>query len=209
MFCLSLVSAVPSLGCECGPPGHASQYIKEASVAFVGSVVFTNDDGSGKFTQKTLVRFEVEEAFKGLGPEVHEIWVDPGSFTSCYAEYHIGERYLVFGYGGAVLPQDRSAVSIAAGESKTKPTPPRINLKSPPKVYFAPECSGTRLITPKEKNAVSGELKYLRKYKEIAAKEQNHSWLVNAEAIRALARAAADRRKCGAAAWHLRSVPSQ
>jgi hypothetical protein len=59
----------------------------------------------GKFIQKTLVHFEVEEAFKGLGPEMHDVWVDPGSFTSCYAEYHVGERYLVFAYGGAVLPK--------------------------------------------------------------------------------------------------------
>ena len=61
---------------ECGPPGPASRYIKDASIAFVGKVVFTDDDGSGKFIQKTLVHFEVEEAFKGLGPEMHDVWVD-------------------------------------------------------------------------------------------------------------------------------------
>jgi hypothetical protein len=76
-FCFFLTCAIPSFGCECGPPGHASRYIKEASIVFVGKVVFTDDDGSGKFIQKTLVHFEVERAFKGLGPEMHDVWVDP------------------------------------------------------------------------------------------------------------------------------------
>jgi hypothetical protein len=174
-LCFFLTCAIPSFGCECGPPGHASRYIKEASIVFVGKVVFTDDDGSGKFIQKTLVHFEVEEAFKGLGPEMHDVWVDPGSFTSCYAEYHVGERYLVFAYGGAVLPKDSPAVSVAPGGSKTKPTPPGIDLKKPPKIYSAPECSGTRLITSKTKDAVSQEVDYLRKYREKAAREQKHS----------------------------------
>ena len=155
--------------------GHASRYIKEASIVFVGKVVFTDDDGSGKFIQKTLVHFEVEGAFNGLGPEMHDVWVDPGSFASCYAEYHVGERYLVFAYGGAVLPKDSPAVSVAPGGSKTKPKPPGIDLKNPPKVYSAPECSGTRLITSKTKDAVSQEVDYLRKYREKAAREQKHS----------------------------------
>ena len=36
-----------SFGCLCGPPEHASKYVKQASLVFVGKVVFTNDDGSG------------------------------------------------------------------------------------------------------------------------------------------------------------------
>jgi len=87
----------------------------------------------------------------------------------------VGERYLVFAYGGAVLPKDSAAVSVAPGGSKTKPTPPGIDLKNPPKVYSAPECSGTRLITSKTKDAVSQEVDYLRKYREKAAREPKHS----------------------------------
>jgi len=37
------------------------------------------------------------------------------------------------------------------------------------------ECSGTRLITSKTKDAVSQEVDYLRKYREKAAREQKHS----------------------------------
>jgi len=170
-----LVCSVPSFACDCGSPGPASHYIKEASVAFVGKVVFTDDDESGKFTQKTLVHFVVEEAFKGLGPEMHDVWLDPGSFTSCYAVYRVGSRYLVFAYGGTVLPKDSAAVFVAPGESKTKPTPPGIDRKNSPKVYSAPECSGTRPITPKTKDAVSQEVEYLRKYSEKPARAHKNS----------------------------------
>jgi hypothetical protein len=121
------------------------------------------------------VHFEVEEAFKGLGPETHDVWVDPGSFTSCYAKYHVGERYLVFAYGGALLPKDSPAVSVVPGEPKTKPLPPGIDLKNPPKIYSAPECSGMRLITSKTKDAISQEVDYLRRYKEQAARGQKRS----------------------------------
>jgi hypothetical protein len=165
---------IPTFSCECGPAGHSSRYVTEASVVFVGKVVFTDDDGSGKFVQRTFVHFKVEEAFKGLGPETHDVWVDPGSFTSCYAEYRVGQRYLVFAYGGAVLPMDSAAVSVASGASKPKPLPSGIDPKHPPKVFSAPECSGTREITSETKGAVSPEVDYLRKYKEKAAKDEKH-----------------------------------
>lgn len=154
------------LACECGPAGHASRYLKDAAVVFVGRVVFTDDDGSGKFTQKTLVRFEVEEAYKGIGAGTRDVWVDPGSFTSCYAEYHVGERYLVFAYGGAQMPKDSAAMTVASGDSKRKPLPPGIDSNNPPKIYSAPECSGTRQITAQTEQQTSREIKYLRKHKE-------------------------------------------
>ena len=52
------------------------------------------------------MKFSVEEAFKGLPPNTTEVWVDPGSFTSCYAEYTVGRRLLVFAYGGPAMPPD-------------------------------------------------------------------------------------------------------
>src|ERR1700688_2702749 len=135
---------IPCFACECGPAGHASSYVKEASVVFVGKVVFTNDDRSGKFTQATLVHLKIEEAFKGLAPEMQDVWVDPGSSTSCYAEYRVGERYLVFAYGGALLTSDNPAIAVSPGKSKPKPLPRGIDLNNPPKIYSAPACSGTR-----------------------------------------------------------------
>jgi hypothetical protein len=153
-----------SFACECGPPGHASKYVKYASVVFVGKVAYTNDDGSGKFAQKTLVHFEVEEAYKGLQSGARDVWVNPGSCTSCYAEYQVGQRYLVFGYGGAQLPRDTAAMS-ASEQCKSKPLPPQIDPEHLPTVYGAPECSGTREITPETEHSVAPELRYLKKFR--------------------------------------------
>ena len=164
-FAKCFADSPSSFGCDCGAPGPTSEYIAHASVAFVGKVVFTNDDGSGKFNQHTLVRFEVEEAFKGLRPEVREVWIDPGSCTSCYAEYKVGDRYLVFAYGGAAFPKDTSAMSTTSKGCKSKPLPSTIDLKNPPKVYVAPECSGTRQIVPESESAVAREVSRLRNYR--------------------------------------------
>jgi hypothetical protein len=111
----------------------------------LGRVKFTNDDGSGKFTQATLVRFEVEESFKGVPPGGHQIWADPGSFTSCYEEYHLGERYLIFAMRKAPTPNDAAAMTIMRDkEGKRKPFPPGFDPRKPPPVYYAPECAGSR-----------------------------------------------------------------
>lgn len=155
-----------SFGCECGPPGHASKYVKEASVVFVGNVVFTDDDGSGQFIQHTLVHFEVEESFKGLKPEVRDVWLDPGSCTSCYAEYKVGKRFLVFGYGGFLLPKDTAAMSTSNDGCRSKPLPPGIDPKNPPKIYLAPECSGTRQITSETESDVAREVRWLRNWEK-------------------------------------------
>jgi len=165
--CFFLVIVVaPAFACWCGPPGPASQYVGNASAVFIGVVAFTDDDGSGKFTQKTFVRFTVEESYKGLGPDDRDVWVDPDSFTSCYATYRVGERYLVFAYKDARAPQDTLGISVVRPpQSSTKPLPPGMDPKNLPTVYFAPECSGTRRIALPTKNDVSPDIAYLRKYK--------------------------------------------
>lgn len=163
---LMLVFNCPAIGCECGRPGPACAYVGRAKAVFVGKVDFTDDDGSGTFLQKTSVRFEVEESFKGLASDMRYVWIDPGSFTSCYAEYHIGERYLVFAYGGGVMPPDTATMSIGAkGRPKKKPLPPGIDPKNPPMVYSSAECTGTRQITAENERFVLPEIEYLRKFK--------------------------------------------
>jgi hypothetical protein len=164
-FFLLVVLTRVALGCDCPPPGPASEYINGASVVFLGKVVFTDDDGSGTFTQQTFVRFRVEEAYKGLGPQVHQVWIDPGSFTSCYAAYQVGERYLVFADAGARPPKDTLGMSTAPrGQSSTKPLPRGMDPKNLPAVYSAPECSGTRNMSDTGSD-ISAEIAYLRKYK--------------------------------------------
>jgi hypothetical protein len=59
--------------------------------------------------------FEIEESFKGIPVGTKQFTIDPGSFTSCYMEYNLGKRYLVFalrtqdGYLSAECMGSRSA----------------------------------------------------------------------------------------------------
>ena len=163
---ISLVVSKPTVACDCGGAGPACAYVKSANVIFVGKVVFTDDDGSGTFVQMTHVHFQVEESFKGLAPNIQDVWVDPGSLTSCYAEYHVGERLLVFGYNPRTMPPDTTTMSVAPEKGpKIKPLPPGIDPKNPPTVYSAPECSGTRLITPDSEKSMEREIEYLRRFR--------------------------------------------
>jgi len=160
-----LIAISHSFGCWCGG-GSASDYVEAASIVFVGKTAFSDDDGSVKFTQKTLVRFEVEEAYKGLGDKVHEVWVDPGSFTDCYQTFQVGDRYLVFANERSGSPPDALSITVVPdnGKSKRKPVPPGFDLKNPLKVYWSPECVGTHRIV----SGTEEEINYLRKYKKRA-----------------------------------------
>jgi hypothetical protein len=160
------VGAIRSFGCFCAPQGPASDYVEGASIVFVGTAVFSDDDGSNKFTQKTLVRFQVEEGYKGLAQQVQDVWVDPGSFTSCYAKYRVGERYLVFGYDRASVRIHTASITLERDrrQSKSKPAPPGFDPKNPPTVYWAPKCTGTRQVTSQTDTQIS----YLREYKKRA-----------------------------------------
>jgi hypothetical protein len=107
-------------------------------------VGFTNDDGSGTFVQATLVRFDIEEVFKGLPQGTKEVWVDPGSFTSCYENYHLVERYLIVAQRKGQMPRDSATMTVSRASGKQKPLPPGIDPARPPVIYWAPECSGSR-----------------------------------------------------------------
>ena len=154
-----------SVGCECRISGKVSKYLKTADVVFLGKVTFTDDDGSGTFRQQTFIHFQIEEAFKGLANEVHDVWADPGSFTSCYAEYLVGEQYLVFASGGAKMPMGTAAVSTVPQPSIPKPLPAGIDPANPPTVYYAPECTGT-LHLPQDQVLLRSWLKDLQRYRK-------------------------------------------
>lgn len=135
--------AGPIWPCDCRAPRPACAYVG-ADAIFLGRVGFTNDDGSGTFLQATLVRFEIEEVFKGLPQGTKEVWVDPGSFTSCYENYHLGQRYLIVAQRKGQMPGDSAAMTVARVNGKRKPVPPGMNPARPPIIYWAPECSGSR-----------------------------------------------------------------
>jgi len=131
------------VACSCRAPRPTCSYL-ESDIAFLGRVSFTNDDGSGTFVQDTLVRFDVEEIFQGLSTGTRQVWIDPGSFTSCYEEYQLGRRYLVFGSKSARMPSGTAAMSAARRRVEKKPAPPGFDLVHPPTVYLASECNGSR-----------------------------------------------------------------
>jgi hypothetical protein len=157
---------VDSLACDCRISGNVSKYLKAADIVFLGRVTFSDDDGSGTFVQKTLVHFEVEQAFKGVGAGVRDIWVEPGSMTSCYAGYLVGERHLVFAYAGAKLPVNTAAMTTAPIPTKEKPLPLGIDPSNPPVVYYAPECTGTLLVTSRNQKLLTAWIQKLRSYKK-------------------------------------------
>lgn len=140
--------AAPAFACSCAPTAHgpACSLAATSDVVFLGRVISSNDDGSGSFGQGTLVRFAIEEAFQGLPDGTRTVWIDPGSYTSCYARYRAGQRYLMF----AERPPDRSAAGseIRAtwrdSQRRPKPVPQGFNLAHPPTIYRADECSGSR-----------------------------------------------------------------
>jgi hypothetical protein len=154
----------PAAACTC----HlypACAYVGGSAIIFVGRVTYSNDDDSVGLVQATLVRFEVEEAFKGLTPDVHEVWIDPGSFTSCYAAYPVGQRYLVFASSKGSLI-DLMAMTRVNAPGGRKPPPPGFDLNHPPAVYLANECSGTREISAKTEAVVASDLAFLRAWRD-------------------------------------------
>ena len=146
---LLLAFAIPAATwpCDCGPPKPACAYWS-ADAIFLGRVSFENDDNSGRFAQRTLVRFDVEERFKGVAPQVDQVWVDPGSFTSCYENYRLGARYLIVATRSR-MPGDTASMGILRDSAgQTKPFPPGFDPRKPPAVYYAPVCGGSRPADP-------------------------------------------------------------
>ncbi len=164
LFLPVVLIPIAAWACDCRGGGPACSYVSRAAAVFVGKVVFDNHDDSIGLNQRTLIRFEVEETFKGLSPGTSEVWADPGSFTSCYAEYAVGMRYLVFAYSGSVMPPDTSMISVGRGRVDSKPIPPGFDPLKPPVVYSVPECSGTREMSEAD-HGLPSDLEYLRQYR--------------------------------------------
>jgi hypothetical protein len=159
-----LTPAHPLTACECRLD-PACSYVGRSDVIFLGKVAYSNDNGYGTFAQATLIRFEVEEAFKGLAPDVREVWVDPGSFTSCYATYPVGKRYLVFASSKLDF-HNLVIMTVVNGPRGLKPPPPGFDPSHPPAVYLANECSGTREVSANTEYFAAGDLAFLRAWKQ-------------------------------------------
>ncbi|MGJ5815392.1 carboxypeptidase regulatory-like domain-containing protein [Paludibaculum fermentans] len=143
----------PALACSCAAPTPACQRIDGIQYAFLGRVLATNetkDAGGGPY----WYRFGVDEAFKGIGPEVRELIVDPDSFSSCRRSFELGRLYLIVGRQSPLngLAGDAAKAHGALGGARGVP------LTAP--IVSAGQCTGTKLA-----EYATEDLKFLRKYR--------------------------------------------
>lgn len=137
-----LISSVGLWACTCGPGSWAPacESYHSAGAVFLGTVLDHNDNGSGKFTQWTAYLVRVDEAFRGLDTTQKEVFIDPGSFGSCYTHYDVGKQYL-FVAGG---PASFAAMSVVNDRAQNKPFPARWETKKDLKIYAVAGCNPTR-----------------------------------------------------------------
>jgi len=153
IVCFLFVVLYTTNACDCGPRS-IDEHFRYATIAFAGKVIsITETVGTGA-PQKRFVHFQIEEFFKGLSPDVLDVWIDPSAgMSDCRFEYVVGTRYIVFA---------RLSRSLFTG----KPLMIRIDSDNRSIFYQGTECSGTEAITSATQNRVSREIKYLRKLRE-------------------------------------------
>ncbi len=141
------------LACSCAAPRPACRRIDRFDYAFLGRVLATNEtrDAEGG---PYWYRFSVDEAFKGLAPEVRELIVDPDNSTTCHRSFEVGRLYLVVGDRSPLngLAADAARTSGALGGPKGVPA------GSP--IVSTGQCTGTMLA-----EYAAEDLDYLRRYK--------------------------------------------
>lgn len=140
----------PILACTCVSyePVRARERYHDSPVVFRGRVIDHNDDGSSKYAQYTLYRFEVVEAFKGIPTDRKEIFVDPGSQSSCYTTFESGKDTLFF----LSNPRDQARVRgyFAPGPAETpgKPFPAAWKGREAEPVYSTNICGPVKQVGP-------------------------------------------------------------
>jgi hypothetical protein len=90
------------------------------------------------------VHFDVEEVYKGLAQGVKDVWLDPGSFTSCYQQFRVGAQYLVFAHNPSDRPPPAGAMTVSEQQGSSKSLPPGFDPRHPPMVYLSVSCDGSR-----------------------------------------------------------------
>jgi hypothetical protein len=153
IVCSLFAGLYTTSACDCGPRS-VDQRARDATIAFAGKVIsITEKPGTGA-RQRRFVHFQIEESFKGLSPDVLDVWIDPSAGTfDCTFEYLVGTRYIVFAH-------------LSRSPFTGKPLTNRVDNDNRSISYRATECSGTEAITSATKNRVSREMKYLRKLRE-------------------------------------------
>ena len=134
-----LLAAGVVWGCTCSAPLPPCELFDRSRAVFSGVVLDTNEDGRGGFSKTTLYLVRVEEGFRGLAPEQKEVFVDPGSFTSCYTYFEVGKKYLFYAGPGAI-----ASVSFTGRRGEAVAFPSQWQEKKDLKVYSVPMCSGSK-----------------------------------------------------------------
>jgi len=102
-----LISVTPSSAsaCQCNRRAPPCEEFPRASAVFIGRVIDsaerkteTDSDGNGRTYDVGIIRFEVEEVFKGIESRIVEIHSGTNG-ADCGYWFIRGERYLVYAYG--------------------------------------------------------------------------------------------------------------
>lgn len=142
------------LACSCAAPGPACQRIDLFDYAFLGRVLATNETKDAQEAGPYWYRFSVDEAFKGLEPEVREVIVDPDNSTSCRQSFQVGSLYLLFGRRSPLSGPSADAAKAAGALGGARGVP----LTSP--LVSTGQCTGTMLA-----EYAAEDLHYLRRFR--------------------------------------------
>lgn len=162
LLLLAMRMAIPGLSTDCRAPRPACFYL-ETDAIFLGRVSFTRHDPAAGWMLRTLVRFDVEERFKGIPPTELQLWVKPDSDTALEKEYRPNQRYLVFATKHQQLQGSAAAMTSKPrlrGQSKT--LPPGFDQAIHPPIYYSLGCGITR---PASYPRLESDLAMLRAYR--------------------------------------------
>jgi hypothetical protein len=114
-----LLAPATAQACSCLSVGSACAALGRSSAIFIGTVVSIDPPGGGRGTVTQHVRFEVEEAIKGI--DATTVDIETTSDTgSCGYPFRRGTKYLVYAFG------DKKALSVSLC-SRTGPLEDRRN----------------------------------------------------------------------------------
>ncbi|MGE0126898.1 MAG: SdrD B-like domain-containing protein [Blastocatellales bacterium] len=118
-----LIVNLPSFvnACSCNRKAAPCEEFPKASAVFIGRVIDsaeqkaeTDYNGNKRTYDVGIIRFEVEEAFKGIEPRIVEIHSGTNG-ADCGYWFTRGERYLVYAYGD---PQGKLETNVC---TRTRP----------------------------------------------------------------------------------------
>lgn len=155
---VTVLAAPPLWACSCASyePVQACEVVATTTVVFRGRVVDHNDDTGQGFVQWTLYRVRVLEAFKGVPAGVQEVFIDPGSYTSCYGGLPTDGELLVY----ASAPRTprtfaqfyESVKGRPSRDGTIKPLPPAWAPLGGLPVFHSHFCLPSRRVSPDDPN---------------------------------------------------------